>query len=157
MVNNNDDMMGSRSISGGISKKAEMVVVKPNGYDITMDMSVEDFIRNYIGYFASDTVDAIRRFSDNFRDNGEPYESLTYSNYLWGMFDEACLIPRYYADEVEADNGMGYTMYEILTELEKIIGDALLSRLSDTMLTMLISTQALDMLNSEENNNEKAA
>jgi len=159
MVNNNDEMMGSRSISGGISKKAEMVVVEPYGYALSMDMSKGLFMSEYVGLLIQQLEEGLWLYNEIYSSRDE----CNFSNYLITMHSDECEHIRYLYDTINNSYGYSCEVAEILQDAAKVIGSLSADTLcKNTELLSLIICNKVEkflerMPEDEDNDSEKAA
>lgn len=159
MENNNDEMMGSRSISGGISKKAEMVVVKPYGYALSMDMSKGLFMSEYIGSLIQQLEEGLWLYHEIYSSR----EECNFSNYLITMHSDYCEHIRYLYDDITNSNGYSCEVGDILQDAAKVIGSLSADTLckNTELLSLIICNKVEEFLErkpeDEDNDSEKAA
>lgn len=146
--------MGSRSISGGISNKAEMVVVEPYGYNFTLEMSKALFYSDYIGNMIDDLSNMLSLYTED----SIKQEEATYNDYLQEC-DFRLYRIRYYYDEITSPYGYKFRVDDILSSISDILGSAKIEKISDMMLTLATCQTVAEFLERkpEHNDNEKAA
>lgn len=154
MKKHNIEMMGSRSISGGISKNANLISVQPSGYNLTMEMSKELFYSDYLG----NLIDDLSYMLSLYTENSLAQEEATYNDYLQES-DYRLYSIRYYYDEITSPYGYKFRVAEILSSISDILGSAKIIKISDMMLTLATCQTVAEFLERkpEHNDNEKAA